>query len=148
MPAGEQISFFGYSWSSSLSGAQTYPPVVTSTGPQNTYTVALRIPASAPVGDVYDVNAERSDDVQSLLWLYDNYEVCSFAASQKSSCGAGRASARSHRRQQATLFMRNIRAGQPATAKAGGLDQGRWPHGRPTAVSSARGCFRRARRGT
>jgi hypothetical protein len=121
LPAGEQISFFGYSWSSSLSGAQTYPQVVTSTGPQNTYTVALRIPASATVGDVYDVNAERSDDVQSLLWLYDYYEVCTFSASHSSIARGQAVRLRGHiDGKQATLFMCHHRAGQPGTVKAHG----------------------------
>jgi hypothetical protein len=121
LPAGEQMSFFGQSWSPYTWGVQTYPQVVTSSGAQNTYTVTLRVPKRATVGEVYWVQAQRSDDVQSLLWLYDNYEVCSFAASQKSIVRGQTVRLRGHiDATTATLFMRNSRAGQPANATARG----------------------------
>ena len=82
LPAGQQTSFYGQSWSPYDWGVETYPQVVNSAGPQNTYTVALRVPERATVGDVYEIEAQRSDDVQSMLWLYDYYEVCTFDASQ------------------------------------------------------------------
>jgi hypothetical protein len=121
LPASEQISFYARSWSPYGWPVKAYPQVVTSSGPQNTYTVALRIPARATVGDVYEIDAQRSDDVQSLLWLYDYYEVCNFAASQ-STIVRGQA-VRLHGHidgKAATLFMRHRPAGQPATAKAQG----------------------------
>jgi hypothetical protein len=121
LPAGQQISFFGQSWSPYDWGVHVYPQVVTSSSPQSTYTVTLRIPARATVGDVYWIQAQRSDDVQSLLWLYDYYEVCTFAASQ-SMIVRGQA-VRLHGHidgNKATLFMRHRPVGQPATAKARG----------------------------
>ena len=121
LPAGQKISFVGNSWSSSFSSDQTFPQVVTSTCLHKTYTVALHIPAHAPVGNVYEINAQRSDDVQSLLWLYDWYEVCTFSASH-SSIAPGQ-SVRLHGHidgTHATLFMRHRQAGQPGTAKAPG----------------------------
>lgn len=121
VPAGQQISFYGQSWSPSSWALQTYPRVVTSTGTANTYTVALRIPARAPVGDVYEIEAQRSDDVQSMLWLYDYYEVCSFAASQSVIARGQTVRVGGHiDGLQATLFMRHRRAGQPSTVKAVG----------------------------
>jgi hypothetical protein len=121
LPAGQQISFFGQSWSPYTWGVQTYPQVVTSSDPQNTYTVALRIPKRATVGDVYWIQAQRSDDVQSLLWLYDYYEVCSFAATRSVIAYGDSVSLHGHiDGKEATLFMRHRRAGQPATAKARG----------------------------
>jgi hypothetical protein len=121
LPAGEQMSFFGQSWSPYTWGVQTYPQVVTSSGPENTYTVSLRVPKRATVGEVYWVQAQRSDDVQSLLWLYDNYEVCSFAASQNAIVHGQAVRLRGHiDGKKATLFMSHRRAGQPATTKAQG----------------------------
>ena len=135
LPAGEQMSFFGQSLSPYTWGVQTYPQVVTSSGAQNTYTVTLRVPKRATVGQVYWIQAQRSDDVQSMLWLYDNYEVCSFAASHKAI--AKGESVRLHGHidgAKATLFMRHSRAGQPASAKAKGWSQvgtfSASPHGR------------------
>jgi hypothetical protein len=119
LPAGEQISFVGYSWSPADWGVQTYPQVVTSSGPQDTYTVALQIPARATVGQVYDVDAERSDDIQSMLWLYDYYEVCDIAATHSSITRGDSLRLRGHiDAKRATLFMSHRRAGQPASAKA------------------------------
>ena len=121
LPAGEQMSFFAQSWSPATWGVQTYPQVVTSSGAQNTYTVTLRVPKRATVGQVYWVQAQRSDDVQSLLWLYDNYEVCSFAASHDAIARGQAVTLRGHiDGTTATLFMRHSRAGQPAGVKAKG----------------------------
>ena len=53
LPAGEQMSFFGQSWSPYTWGVHIYPQVVTSSGAQNTYTVTLRVPERATVGEVY-----------------------------------------------------------------------------------------------
>ena len=94
---------------------------MTSSGPQNIYTVILRVPERATVGEVYWVQAQRSDDVQSLLWLYDNYEVCSFAASQNAIVQGQAVRLRGHiDGKKATLFMRHSRAGQPTSTKAKG----------------------------
>ena len=118
VPAGQQISFLG---SPGFSIGYTFPQVVTSTGLQKVYTVALRIPANAPVGNLYLINAERSDDPQSLLWLDDYYEVCSFAASHSVIARGQTVRVGGHiDGTQATLFMRHRQAGQPGTAKAPG----------------------------
>ena len=121
LPAGEQLSFFGQSWSPYTWGVHTYSQVVNSTGPRNTYTIALRIPKRATVGDVYEIQAQRTDDVQSMLWLYDDYEVCTFAASRGTILSGQAVRLRGHiDGMRATLLMRHSRAGQPATAKANG----------------------------
>jgi hypothetical protein len=121
LPAGEQMSFFGQSLSPATWGVQTYPQVVTSSGAQNSYTVTLRVPERATVGEVYWVQAQRSDDVQSLLWLYDNYEVCDLAATHSAIVRGDGFRLRGHiDAKTATLFMRHSRAGQPASAKAKG----------------------------
>jgi hypothetical protein len=121
LPAGEQMSFFGQSLSPYGWGVEVYPRVVTSSGAQNVYTVTLRVPKRATVGQVYWVQAERSDDVQSMLWLYDDYEVCSFTASHKVIQRGAAVRLRGHiDARTATLFMRHSRAGQPGTAKAKG----------------------------
>jgi hypothetical protein len=94
---------------------------VNSTGRQKVYRVALRIPAHAAVGNVYEINAERSDDVQSLLWLDDYYEICTFSASHSTIAPGQTVRLRGHiDAKKATLFMRHSRAGQPATVKAQG----------------------------
>ena len=94
---------------------------MTSSGPQNIYTVILRVPERATVGEVYWVQAQRSDDVQSLLWLYDNYEVCDFAATRSIVAHGDSVRLRGHiDGKTATLFMRYGRAGQPASTKAQG----------------------------
>lgn len=121
LPAGERMSFFGQSLSPNSWGVHTYPEVVTSSGAQTTYTVTLRVPRRATVGEVYWVQAQRSDDVQSLLWLYDNYEVCDFAATRAAIAHGDSVRLRGHiDGEKATLFMCHHRAGQPATAKAQG----------------------------
>ena len=121
MPAGQQISFYARSWSPYDWSVETYPQVVTSSGPQNTYTVALRIPTRATVGEVYEIDAQRSDDVQSMLWLYDYYEVCSFDASHSAIVRGQAVRLQGHiDGRQATLFMRHRQADQPATAAAHG----------------------------
>ena len=121
LPAGQQMSFVGNSWSWSFSNAQSFPQAVTSTDPQKVYTVALRIPANVPAGNVYEINAQRSDDPQSLLWLADYYEVCTFSASQSAIMRGQTVRLRGHiDGRRATLFMRHRRAGQPATVQAHG----------------------------
>ena len=118
LPAGQQISFVG---SPGFSIGHLFPQVVTSAGPQTVYTVALRVPKDAPVGNIYEINAERSDDTQSLLWLDDCYEVCTFSASQSTIAQGQAVRLRGHiDANKATLFMRHSRAGQPASAKAKG----------------------------
>jgi hypothetical protein len=120
LPAGEQLSFVGYSWTADW-GIKSYSQVVTSTGPESTYTVSLRVPARATRGTVYDVDAQRSDDTQSMLWLYDYYEVCDLAATRsviargESVRLRGRAGAL-----KATLYKRHAHAPRPATPEARG----------------------------
>ena len=121
LPAGQQISFYARSWSPFDWPVKTYSQVVTSSGPQNTYTVALRIPTRATVGEVYEIDAERSEDVQSMLWLYDYYEVCTFSSSRGAIVKGQAVRLRGHIDSgHATLFMRHRRAGQPATPQAHG----------------------------
>ena len=135
LPAGQQIAFVGYSWSPSTWGVRSYPKVVTSGGQENTYTVALRIPKRATVGTVYDVDAERSDQIQSMLWLSDYFEVCEFAATRSTIARGDGVRLRGHiDARSATLFMRDRRGSRPVSAKAKGWSRvGRLPvigHGR------------------
>jgi hypothetical protein len=118
VPAGQQISFAG---SPGFSIVHTFPQVVTSTGLQKVYTVALRIPANAPAGNLYEINAERSDDPQSLLWLDDYYEVCTFSASHSTIMQGQATRLAGHiDGRKATLFVCHRRADQPATVTARG----------------------------
>ena len=118
LPSGERISFAGTSWTSWSS--TTFPKVVTSTGLQKTYTVALHMPANAPVGP-YEIDAQRTDDTQSLLWLYDYYEVCTFSASHNSIAHGQAVRLRGHiDGNKATLLVCRHWADQPATVKAYG----------------------------
>ena len=121
LPAGQQISFTGNSWSSSFSSDQIFPQVLTSTGLQKTRTVALHIPPNAPVGNVYEINAQRSDDTQSLLWLYDWYDICTFSASHSTIVQGQGISLRGHiDGRNATLFECHHWADRPATVGAHG----------------------------
>lgn len=118
VPAGQQISFVG---SSGFSIGHAFPQVVNSTGRQKVYTVALRIPKDAPVGNVYEINAERSDDIQSLLWLDDYFEVCTFSASHSAIMRGQTVRLRGQiDGRKATLFVCHHRADQPATVGARG----------------------------
>jgi hypothetical protein len=120
LPAGEQLSFVGYSWVSDWD-VQKYPEVVTSSGAGDVYTVALRIPKRATPGTVYDVDAERTDQIQSMLWLYDYYEVCDFSATHRSIRRGDGVRLRGHiDAKAATLFVRHSAAPQPASVKARG----------------------------
>jgi hypothetical protein len=70
---------------------------------------------------VYDVDAERSDDIQSMLWLYDYYEVCGFAATHSTIARGDSVRLRGHLdAKKATLLMSHRRAGQPGTPRAQG----------------------------
>lgn len=126
VPAGEQISFSGQSLSPDAWGLQTYPAAtLTSTGPDRTYTVALRVPRRATLGEVYQIDAARTDDPQSLLDLYDYYQVCAFGASRTTVARGGvvRLSGQADTMNSGftvTLFMRHTRAGVPSTTKAKG----------------------------
>ena len=125
LPAGQQMSFFGSSLSPDDWGTQTYPAtVVTSAGADQTYTVSLRIPDRATVGDVYEIYATRSDDPQSLLWLYDDYQVCRFGASRQSIHRGGVVRLRGQTATMegftVTLFMTHHRAGEPSHLSAPG----------------------------
>jgi len=126
LPAGQQISFIG---SSGFSVGQTFHQVVNSTGPQNIYTVALRIPANAPAGNVYEINAERSDDAQSLLWLDDYYEVCTLSSSSSAILQGQAVRLRGQiDGRKAGLFVCHHWADQPATWKAPGWTKVRRLH--------------------
>lgn len=125
LPAGQQMSFFGSSLSPDDWGTQTYPAtVVTSTGTDQSYTVSLRIPKRATVGDVYEIYATRSDDPQSLLELYDDYQVCTFGASRQSIHHGGVVRLRGQTATMegftVTLFMTHHRAGEPSHLRAPG----------------------------
>ena len=81
VPVGQQFSFVGFS---AYGGGTTtaYSPVITSAAVNVAYAVSLRVPASAPVGQAYAIEAYRSDDPYSELTLSDQVEVCRFAASR------------------------------------------------------------------
>jgi hypothetical protein len=78
-PAGMQVSFDGFSFGDG--STEWFTPVVTSQGPETTYRVRLTIPEDAPTGDVYGIDAYRSDDPAALLYVYDYFQVCEFGAS-------------------------------------------------------------------
>jgi hypothetical protein len=122
LPAGEQLSLFGWSEQSSDALVHDYAQTITSTGPSESYTVRLRIPKNAPVG-FYRVEADRSDDPASLLQLYDHFDVCTLVASHRV-VGAGDAvRLRGHldtMSNHATLFVRYRPASQPESLRAPG----------------------------
>jgi len=125
LPAGEQMSFYGFSWWPADWGVQTYPAAtITSKGSAKTYVVSLRIPARATVGDMYEIDATRTDDPQSLLDLYDLTQICTFGASRSSIARGGvvRLTGRTDTGPYSTvtLFARHSRAGVPSSAAAKG----------------------------
>ena len=79
VPAGEQFSFSFDQWTGS-----TLPlsPVVTSTSPEASYTVRVRVPRQAEAGDDGWISAYRSDDPKSVLSVGQRVSVCSFSASR------------------------------------------------------------------
>jgi hypothetical protein len=124
LPAGEQMSFFGQSQWPLDWGLQSYSTVLTSGGADKSYSVSLRIPRRATVGQTYTVYATRSDDSQSMLGLCDYYNVCTFGASRSVILRGGIVRLRGQTAVSgndiATLFMRHTSAGVPSSAKAPG----------------------------
>ena len=124
LPAGEQLSFFGTSWSPADWGLESYPTTVTSTGTGKAYTVLLRVPQRATVGEEYMIEAVRTDDPQSLLTLYDDYAVCTYGASRNVIDRGGVVRLRGKTGLEGngavTLLERHSRAGEPSSVKAPG----------------------------
>lgn len=119
-PVGYEASFYG--WSYARDTGEWFSTKVLSAGAGQTYVVRLRIPADAPLGDLYEVAAYRSDDPAALLHVYDYLQLCRFVASRTSITRGQavqlRGFAQSARR--AVLFKRHKAAGQPATLAARG----------------------------
>lgn len=125
LPAGEQVSFFGFSERSLTPTVHDYGRTVTSTGPAVTYTVRLQIPKNAPVG-VYRVEANRSDDPRSLLQLYDYFDVSTLVASHAVVAPKGAVRLRGRLdtlSTRAMLLVRQRPAGQPESLHAPGWTQ-------------------------
>jgi hypothetical protein len=121
MPPGEQLSFAGFSFSPDDWGTLSYKPVVTSSSAATTYTVSLKIPLRATVGEIYCIDAYRTDDPYSPLDLYDYYLVCTLAPTHGTVRPGGAVRLRGHiDGDTATLFVRHRAAAQPGTL---------WPHG-------------------
>jgi hypothetical protein len=76
-PAGEKAAFVAYYGPGTSS---RYLVSRTSAGPGDTYTVPLTIRKAAPV-DMYEIGTQRTDDRDSLVALWDFYQVCTFKAS-------------------------------------------------------------------
>jgi hypothetical protein len=79
VPAGEQFSFCATQW---VGSTLPLSPVVTSTSPQATYTVRVRVPRQIEAGQDCYVSAYRSDDPESMLSVQQRFSVCSFSASR------------------------------------------------------------------
>jgi len=75
-PAGETASLLGYPGGVAKGS-------VTSTGPDQMYPVQVTIPATAPVG-VYEIDTYRSDTTDSLVQMWDLFQVCTFKPSTSS----------------------------------------------------------------
>ena len=118
-PDTEQASFVGYN----ADGVpHLYGTTLTSQGAADTYSVALRIDAKAPVGP-YQLDVFRSDDLDSFVQMWDNFQVCTFKASS-SSIRAGRVvrlSGKAPGAGKVTLFATTHKvSGQPASLAAKG----------------------------
>jgi hypothetical protein len=79
-PAGTEVSFLGNSFGAGTSAV--LGKSVTSEGRDHTYRASLTIPDSALPGEVYVIDAYRSDDPQALLEVYDYFLVCDFGATR------------------------------------------------------------------
>lgn len=121
-PAGAHASFFGYSLSGAGSAINSYSAQVASTGPGHTYSVRLMVPKKATIGEIYSVNAWRSDDSFSQVEMYDYYQVCTFGPSARSVASGARIRLSGHVPGigYVTVFARHSAAGQPATLAAKG----------------------------
>jgi len=119
-PAGYQASFDGYSY---VSGeVHYYSSTATSTGPDNVYTIPLRVPDRTPVGDAYAIDAYRTDDPATLLDVSDLFQVCTLGSSSRAITRGGgvrlRGTVPAHAK--VDIFMRHHAALQPWTLKAAG----------------------------
>jgi len=83
-PKDETASFMGYAGS----GAGVGKGSVTSTGADQTYHVPLTIPVTAPVGiyeiDTYRTGLSGTPEADSLVDMWDLYQVCTFKPSVSS----------------------------------------------------------------
>jgi hypothetical protein len=75
-PAAEKAEFVGFYGASQYFYTQSQ----TSSGASDTYTVPLRIPTKVPVG-FYEFDTWRADDLDSLVNLWDYFQVCTFKSS-------------------------------------------------------------------
>ena len=80
-PASEQADFYGFD---SNDNVYSYPgKTVTSLGPTDVISESLAVNAKAPVG-LYEIDTNRADNVDSMVDLWDVYQVCTLKASASS----------------------------------------------------------------
>ena len=138
LPAGEQLGFFGFSWSPRSWGPQSYAHTVTSLDPATTYVTTLRVPERATAGQPYEIDSYRTDDQVSPLDLYDYYLVCDIAASPQAVRSGGSVRLAGHvAGAKATLLYRHDAADQPTSAGASG-----WTKAMSLSPAGANGQFR------
>ncbi len=118
-PATEQAGFVAWYGA----GEYDYSASVTSTGAGQTYTTPLQIRTNAPV-DLYEIDTYRTDAADSLVGLWDYFQVCTFKASA-SAIHHGKTVRLSGKvwavaGKKVTVYSRTKAAGQPATLAAKG----------------------------
>jgi hypothetical protein len=104
------------------SGAYLYSTSQTSSGAGITYTVPLRVRANAPIC-VYPIETYRADDLDSLVGLWDYFQVCTFKSSASAirHGKAVRLSGKVPGKGYVTIYStRHKASGQPATLAAKG----------------------------
>jgi hypothetical protein len=79
VPEGEKFSFCA---TQPFGSTLPLSPVVTSTSPQASYTVRIRIPRQIEAGQDCYISAYRSDDPESVLCVQQRLSVCSLSASR------------------------------------------------------------------
>ena len=80
-PAREEAEFAGFYDGGGLSWSQhSYTQSQASSAASDSYTVALQIPTKVPVG-LYEFDTWRADNPDSLVNLWDYFQVCTFKAS-------------------------------------------------------------------
>jgi hypothetical protein len=117
-PGSEKASFIGYN---AVGTPHKYSATLTSQGVNQVYAVSLRIDPKASVGP-YQLDAFRSDDLDSFVQMWDYYQVCRFKASA-SSIHPGRAvrlSGKVPGTGRVTLYAKARKSGQPSSLAATG----------------------------
>ena len=119
-PAGYQASFWGFAYNAPVE--RYYSTTVTSTAADQPMLASLRVPTSVGAGDVFELDAYRSDDPAALLDVADLFQVSTFKASHATiTRGRGvRFSGRISDYSGVQVFVRYKRAKQPYTLKATG----------------------------